>query len=74
LSGRLAGQLTPATVVVVVKGPKEIVESASSDAFTAFVDLAGTRPGRYNLEVHVEQPQRLEILRVEPATIVARIR
>ena len=74
LSQGLAARLTPATVVIEIKGPRGIVESATPEALNAFVDLAGLEPGRYNLEVHVEQLQRIEILRVEPATVVARIR
>lgn len=74
LSPRLAGQLTPTDVMIDLKGPREIVESLASESVAAFVDLAGLRPGRYNLQVHVEPPQRVEILRVEPATVVARIK
>jgi hypothetical protein len=74
LASRLAGQLTPADVTIDLKGPREIVESLASESVAAFVDLAGLRPGRYNLQVHVEPPQRVEILRVEPATVVARIK
>jgi len=74
LSSRLTGSLTPASVTIEVKGPRAIVETLSSEALAASVDLAGRGPGRYNLQVHVEQPQSVEILRVEPATIVARIR
>jgi hypothetical protein len=74
LAPRLAGQLTPADVTIDLKGPREIVESLASESIAAFVDLAGLRPGRYNLQVHVEPPQRVEILRVEPATVVARIK
>ncbi len=72
-AGRTA-QVTPAEVTVQVKGPREIVEPLGSEAFGAFVDLAGLAPGRYNLQVHVEPPQRVEILHVEPATLVARIK
>lgn len=74
LSPRLAGTVTPAGVTIDLKGPKEIVESLVSESVAAFVDLAGVRPGRYNLQVQVEPPQRVEILHVAPATVVARIR
>lgn len=70
----LAGQVTPPEVTVEVKGAKEIVEPLASETFVAFVDLAGLGRGRYNLLVHVEPPQSVEILRVEPATVVARIK
>jgi YbbR domain-containing protein len=74
LPSRLTGYLTPKSVTIGVRGPRQIVETLSSEALAASVDVAGRRPGRYNLQVHVEQPQSVEILRVEPATIVARIK
>ncbi len=74
LGPRLSSRLTPSTVVVQIKGPQEVVESLRAEDLRAFVDLAGLRPGQYNSPVHVEQPQRIEILRVEPATIAVRIK
>ncbi len=69
-----AGAVVPAEVSVDVKGAKEIVEGLTSEAFAAWVDLADLRPGRYNLQVHLEAPQRVEVARIEPATVVARIK
>jgi YbbR domain-containing protein len=74
LSPRLVGQLAPASVTITIRGPREVVESMGSEAFAASVDLAGSARGRYNLQVHVEPLQGIEILHVEPATVVARVR
>ncbi len=71
---QLTAQLTPSEVAVDVKGPRELLESLGSEAFAASVDLAGLGRGRYNLQVHVEPLQHLEILRVDPGTVVARIK
>ncbi len=72
--GGLRGQVSPADVQVDVKGPRENVEFLTSEAFTASLDLAGLRPGRYNLQVHIDAPPRVEVLRVDPASVVVRIR
>jgi hypothetical protein len=70
----LAGQVTPAEVTIDVKGAKEIVEGLTSEALAASVDLAGRGPGRYNLQVQVAPRQRVDVLRIEPTTVIARIR
>ncbi len=65
---------TPAELDVAVKGPKEIVENLTSETLAAWVDLADLRPGRYNLQVHFEPPQRVDVVRIEPQTVVVRIK
>jgi YbbR domain-containing protein len=74
LPARLRGEVTPRVVAVTVRGSKDTIDPLSPEAFNAFVDLAGRVPGRYNLQVHVEPPQNVEILRIEPATAVIRVR
>ena len=74
LAANLAGRVTPLEVTIEVKGAKEAVEPLAADTFEAFVDLAGLGPGRYNLPVRVEPPRTVEIVRVGPATVVARIK
>jgi YbbR domain-containing protein len=69
-----AGAVVPAEVGVDVKGLKEIVEGLTSEAFAAWVDLADLRPGRYNLQVHLDPPTGVEVVRIEPATVVARVK
>ncbi len=68
------GQVTPREVTVQVKGPREVVAGLTAKALVAFVDLAGRQPGRYNLQVHLDPLQRVDVLGVQPATVVARIR
>ena len=69
-----AASVVPVELSVDVKGPKDVVEGLTSEAFAAWVDLAALRPGRYNLQVHLEPPQRVDVVRVDPATAVVRIK
>ncbi len=71
---RRAAAATPASVAIDVKGPKELIEGLAPEALDASVDLAGLRPGRYNLQVRVSPPERVEVLRVDPGTVNVRIR
>lgn len=72
-AGRV-GQVSPAEVTARVKGPKEIVDGLTSRALVGSVDLAGLRPGRYNLQVRLDPLQRVDVVGIEPATVVARIK
>ncbi len=71
---RGSAQATPASVTVDVKGPKELIAGLTSAALNASVDLAGFRPGRYNLQVRVAPPEHVDVVRVEPATVSVRVR
>lgn len=71
--GRSA-QVLPAVVAVAVHGPQDVVEALRADAVSAFVDLAGLRPGRYNLSVRLEPAQEFEVVRTEPAIVQVRIK
>jgi YbbR domain-containing protein len=71
--GRSA-QAVPAVVAVAVRGPQDVVEALRPDAVSAFVDLAGLRPGRYNLSVRLEPAQGFEVVRTEPAIVQVRIK
>jgi YbbR domain-containing protein len=74
LPAQRTGTVTPAEVTVDVKGAKEIVEGLTSERFAAWVDLADARPGRYNLQVHLDPPQRVDVVRVEPSTVAVRVK
>ncbi len=74
LGAQRTAVLSPSEVAIDVKGPRAIVESLGSEAFAASVDLAGLGRGRYNLQVHVEPLQRLEIVRVDPGSVVVRLK
>jgi YbbR domain-containing protein len=67
-------QVVPAVVAVVTRGPREAVDTLSPDAVTAFVDLAGLEPGRYNLSVRVDPSPDFSVVRTEPATVQVRIK
>ena len=74
LGPRTTAQATPAQVMIDVKGPREIVEGLTSGALGAWVDLAGHARGRYNLQVHVDPLRHVDVVRVEPPTVVVWIR
>jgi YbbR domain-containing protein len=66
-------QITPRTVTVEVRGPRELATSDAS-AFEAYVDAAGVRPGQLLLPVRVVAPPRVGVVRVEPAQVRVRVR
>ncbi len=70
----LKAEVVPPTVAVSVRGARERLGNLGPDGVTAFVDLAGLGPGRYNLPVRVDQPPELGVSGIEPATAVVRIR
>jgi YbbR domain-containing protein len=70
----VSGQVVPAAVAVVVRGPQDVVEALRPDAVAAFVDLAGLGPGRYNLPVQVDPAQDVVVVRTEPATVQVRVK
>jgi len=74
LRERLRAEVTPAAVVVSVRGGPERLAGLGPDGVTAFVDLAGLGPGRYNLPVRVDQPTDFGVSGIAPATVAVRIR
>jgi YbbR domain-containing protein len=71
---RLKAGVVPAVVTLVARGPREVIGALLPDSITAFVELAGLRPGQYNLQVHVDPVQNLEILRIDPAVVRVTLR
>jgi YbbR domain-containing protein len=69
-----AAQSVPTVVSVDVRGPAYLVDSLEPASVVAFVDLAGLRPGRYNLPVQIEPSRNVEVVRVEPARVSIRIK
>ncbi len=65
---------SPARVRVEVRGPKALVEGLDAGSLVAFVELAGLKPGRYNLPVKVEAPPGVEAVRIEPAQVTIRVK
>jgi YbbR domain-containing protein len=70
----VSAQTVPAVVAVAVRGPKDAVDALRSAQVSAFVDLAGLGPGRYNRAVQVDPAQDVVTVRTEPATVQVTIR
>jgi YbbR domain-containing protein len=66
-------QVTPASVTVHVRGPRETMGSGA-DAFEASVDLSGLRSGQYQVPVRVVPPARIGVVKVDPQELRVRIR
>ena len=69
-----AARPVPSAVSVEVRGPATLVDALQPDSIVAFVDLAGLRPGRYNLPVQIEPLRSVEVVRTEPAKVSIRIK
>jgi YbbR domain-containing protein len=69
-----SAQAVPAAAAVTVRGPSEVVNALEPDSVTAFVDLAGLGPGRYNLSVRVEPGQDFVVVGTNPSTVSVRIK
>jgi hypothetical protein len=71
--GRRA-RFLPANVRVLVRGPQGTIEKIEPDRVAAQVDLAGLGPGQFTLPVAVASlPAKVEIIRIEPASVQVRI-
>ncbi|MDQ3168857.1 MAG: CdaR family protein [Acidobacteriota bacterium] len=65
---------TPAAIEVFVRGSREALVSLDASRIAAFVDLAGLRPGRYNLPVRIDPSRTFGVSRIEPAVVEIVIR
>lgn len=72
-TGRTA-QAVPAVAAVSTRGPRDLLDRLEPPDLTAYVDLAGLGPGRYNLPVRVESPQNVEVLQTDPPKVRVRIK
>jgi YbbR domain-containing protein len=70
----LTAQAVPAAIAVTVRGPSDLVAALRPDSISAFVDLAGLGPGRYNLSVGIEPGQGFAVVGAAPSTVGVRIR
>jgi YbbR domain-containing protein len=61
-------------VTVTVRGSGKLVSTFDAAAVLAWVDLAGRRPGRYNLPVRADVVDGFEVVSVTPATVAVRVR
>lgn len=64
----------PARVTVAVRGSRQALAALDPGGVKAFVDLAGLRPGRYNLPVRVDPSRDFGMSRIEPAVVEIVIR
>jgi YbbR domain-containing protein len=64
----------PAGVTVWVRGGREALASLDGSQVVAYVDLAGLRPGRYNLPVRIDPSRVFGVSRVEPSVVEVTIR
>jgi len=69
-----SAQAVPAAIAVTARGPSDVVSRLQPDAVSAFVDLAGLGPGRYNLSVRAEPGAGFVVVRTAPSTVVVRIK
>ncbi|HHY06271.1 MAG TPA: hypothetical protein GX532_04760 [Clostridia bacterium] len=65
--------LKPDKVQLTVKGSREEVEALEKSAVRAFVDVAELELGTHNLEVKVELPKTLQLVKVEPNKVEVKI-
>ena len=64
----------PALVTVGVRGPDGAIGDLDDDAVRAYVDLAGLRPGRYNLPVTVESSDNVRVTNIDPPSVQVSVR
>lgn len=67
-------RVTPASVTVHVRGPRDAMIAVDAATLDASVDVGGLRPGEYELPVRVGLPPRIGITRVDPAEVRVTIR
>jgi YbbR domain-containing protein len=65
----LRATVAPAVAEITVRGPGESVSGLRADTVNAFVDLAGLKPGRYNLRVQTEPTQSFGVSTITPAVV-----
>jgi YbbR domain-containing protein len=74
VKARTAGvQITPATVTVFVRGPRELRASSPGD-YEAMIDTEGLQPGTFQLPVQITPPPRVGVVSVEPPIVRVRVR
>ncbi|HVM95543.1 MAG TPA: CdaR family protein, partial [Candidatus Acidoferrales bacterium] len=61
--------ISPSSVRVVVKGPKQAVNDLDVGRLVAYVDATGKRPGEYFMKPAVELPEGAELTSVEPDSV-----
>jgi YbbR domain-containing protein len=65
-------QVTPGTVTVFVRGPRELRASRAGD-YEAAVDTEGLKSGTFQLPVQITPPARVGVVSVEPPIVRVRV-
>jgi YbbR domain-containing protein len=73
-SGLAAPKISPASVMLSVRGRREALSGVDANTVDAFVDLAGLGPGQYNLRVQVDPSQHFGVSEINPAVVGVTIR
>jgi hypothetical protein len=63
----------PRNVTVYVRGPHE-ARGLEANVFEATVDVSGLQAGRFQLPVRIVPPERVGVVRVDPAEVRVRVR
>lgn len=71
--GARAASIEPESVTVGVQGAADRVEALDDTGVGAFVDLAGLRPGRYDLPVTVEGGAGIGVTRIDPSRVTVTV-
>ena len=66
-------QISPTTVTVFVRGPRELRASRPGD-YEAMIDTEGLQPGTFQLPVQITPPARVGVVSVEPPIVRVRVR
>jgi YbbR domain-containing protein len=69
LSAGLSALLSPVLTRVSVRGSRSILQGIRPSEVDAFVDLAGLGPGRYNLNIQVDESQSFGVSAIDPAVV-----
>jgi len=67
-------RLFPSRTVVTLSGPASLIQDVQVDDIAATVSLKDLQPGRHQLKVNIMLPPGLEVIRIQPASIQARLR
>ena len=59
----------PDHIAVGVRGPRDVVHALDDQALHGYVDLAGLKPGRYNLPVTIESADEIRVMHIDPPAV-----
>jgi YbbR domain-containing protein len=74
LPPRRSATIVPSGVAVVVRGSREAIAEMPASAVEVYVDLTELGPGRYTVPVRAEPGGQFSIVRIDPESVLVRIR